>query len=181
MRLFRSLPLAATAAIAVGLLVAGPASADTGTSVVLGPVPLPSVPAQVCVSQTSTAVPSGLVPGLLGTLGLSGVPGSLGLPAATPPVNQCASTPGAGSISMKVDVTALTPTVAVTPPTVTRVACPAGTAGIAGRVNAGSADVHAAGTVTVTLPGGRVVKLPIATGDIPAGKTLTLYGCTGVS
>lgn len=171
MRFFRRLPFAVAAATALGLLAAGPAAADTGTSVVIGPVPLPSVPAQVCVTQTST-VPSGLIPGLLGTLGLTG---------ATQPVNRCVSTSGAGTISMKVDVTVASPTVAVTPPTVTRVPCPAGTYGVAGRVNAGSADVMAGGTVSVTLPGGRAFTVPVATGPVPAGKSLTLYGCTGLS
>jgi hypothetical protein len=174
MRFSRSFPIVAAAAVAMGLFAAGPASADTGTSVVLGPVPLPSVPAQVCVSQTAIATPSGLIPGLLGGLGLTGAP-------ATTPVTKCYSTPGAGSVSMTIDVKALTPTVAVTPPTVTRVPCPAGTSGIAGRINSGSADVKAAGTVTVTLPGGRVTQVPVGTGTIPAGKSLTLYGCSGLS
>ena len=96
-------------------------------------------------------------------------------------MDECVSTPAGESISLTVVVTVDTPEVMVAPPTVTPIACPAGTSGVAAQVFTGSAEATVGGSVTVVGDDGTPVTIPIkdAVGD--AGQTLTVYACVGVS
>ncbi len=149
---FKTLLVAVFGSFLAVLVLAGTASAATGASLTVGPVPLPSVPAQLCVTQTN----------LLGG------------------INKCVSTPGAQSLTLTVTVTAANPVVVLTPPTVTRIACPAGTQGAAAKVTTGSAAVAIAAVATVTV-NGVPVTIPVTPVVAPPNQTVTVYGCTGVS
>lgn len=145
------------AAVAVGsfagvLALAGTAVADTTVRVTVGPIPIPEVPVQVCVTQTD-------------------VPGG---------VNECVDTPAGESVSLTVIVDVETPEAAVVPPTVTPIACPAGTQGAAAQVFTGSASATIGGSVTVVVDG-TPVTVPIDQVLSPAGQTLTVFACAGLS
>ena len=135
------------------LALAGPAAADTTIRLTVGPLPIPNVPVEVCVSQSD----------------------------APEDVDECVSTPAGESISLTVVVTVDTPAVVVTPPTITPIACPAGTSGVAAQVFTGSAEVTVGGSVTVVGDDGTPVTIPIEDVVGDAGQTLTVYACVGVS
>ena len=145
------------AAVAVGSLVgvlalAGTAVADTTVGLTVGPVPIPEVPVEVCVTQTD-------------------VPGGL---------NECVETPAGESVSLTVNVNVETPEADLVPPTVTPIACPAGTQGVAAQVFTGSATVTIGGSVTVMVDG-TPVTVPIDQVVAPAGQTLNVFACAGLS
>ncbi len=144
-------------ALAVGsfagvLALAGTAVADTTVRLTVGPVPIPDVPVEVCVTQTD-------------------VPGGL---------DECVETPAGESVSLTVIVNVETPETAVVPPTVTPIACPAGTQGVAAQVFTGSASATIGGSVTVVVDG-TPVTIPIDQVVAPAGQTLTVFACAGLS
>ena len=144
-------------AVAVGsfagvVALAGTAVADTTVTLTVGPVPIPNVPIEVCLTQTD--VPDG--------------------------VNECVTTPAGESVSLTVIVTVETPEPVLAPPTVTPIACPAGTQGVAAQVFTGSAHVTIGGSVTVVVDG-MPVTLPIEQVVALAGQTLTVFACAGLS
>ncbi len=149
---FRRLPLAAVPLVGV-LALAGPALAGTTVRATVGPVPIPDVPVEVCVTQTD-------------------------LPE---PVNECATTPAGESISLTVVVTVDTPEPVLVPPSVNPVACPAGTEGVAAKVFTGSAAATIGGSVTVIVDGGTPVTVPINEVIAGGGQTLTVLACGGIS
>ena len=145
--------LALTAASLLGLLaLAGPAFAATTVRATVGPVPIPKVPVEVCVSQTDLA----------------------------DPIDECLTTPPAQSVSLKVVATVETPEPALVLPTITPVPCPAGTQGVAAEISTGSADVKITGSVKVVVNGAPVV-IPIDQVLAAANQTVTVYACAGIS
>ena len=132
--------------------LAGPAFAATTVSATVGPVPIPKVPVEVCVSQTGLA----------------------------DPVEECLTTPPAQSVSLKVVATVETPGATVVLPKIIPVPCPAGTQGVAAQVSTGSAEVKIAGSVKVVVNGVPVV-IPIDQVVAPASQTVTIYACAGIS
>lgn len=143
----------ALATYAAVMALAGTALADTTVTVNVGPIPIPNVPVEVCVTQTD-------------------VPGA---------VNECVSTPAGDSVSLTVVVHVDTPGLVVVPPTVTPIACPAGTQGVAAQVFTGSAGATIGGFVTVALNGGAPVTIPIAQVIAAGAQTLTVFACAGLS
>lgn len=140
------------------LALTGSALADTTVTASVGPVTIPGVPVQVCVVQTDV----------------------------TPPVNECVTTPGAVTVDANVVVHVPTPAAAVTPPTITPVQCPAGTEGVALKVNTGGAALtNIGGTVVVNvLVDGVPSQQAISVGPIAVAgpnQTVTLFACAGVS
>ena len=130
--------------------LAGPASAATSITATVGPVLVPGVPVSACIASSS------------------------------PPVNECVSTPPAQTVTLGVTVTLNTVSALIGLPTITPVACPAGTSGVALKVNAGSDSVTVSGSVTVTVNGAPTTIALDPTVAV-AGKTVTLYACAGVS
>lgn len=143
----------ALATYAAVMALAGTALADTTVKVTVGPIPVPEVPAEVCVTQTD-------------------VPGG---------VNECVSAPAGDSVSLTVTAHVATPKPVVAPPTVTPIACPAGTQGAAAKVFTGSAGATISGSVTVVLNGGAPVTIPISKVVAAGGQTLTVFACAGLS
>ena len=135
------------------LALAGTASADTGISLTVGPVPVPGVPVQVCLNQ-------------------SDVPGG---------VNNCVSTPAAQSVSLTVNVQLATPSPVFVLPTITPIPCPSGTQGVAVQILSGSAGVTITGSIAVVLNNGTPVTIPIAQVVAAGGQTVTIFACAGVS
>lgn len=150
--MLKRVAIAASAFVAV-LALAGTASADTGLTLTVGPALIPSVPVQVCLTQ-------------------SDVPGG---------VNNCVSTPPAQSVSLTVNVQVATPSPVIVPPAITPVSCPAGTQGIAAKVFSGSVNVTISGSVTVVLNNGTPVTTPISQVVAAGGQTLTIFACAGIS
>ena len=148
-----------TAAVgtSVGVLaLTGSALADTTLTATVGPVPIPRVPAQVCVVQTDL----------------------------TPALNQCVQTPPGDTVALTVAVQVPTPTLALVPPTITPAQCPAGTQGVALKVNTGSAGATIGGTATVTLVvNGVPVTQQVPVNPVVAGpnQTVTVFACAGVA
>ena len=135
------------------LALTGSALADTTVTVTAGPVTVPEVPVEVCVVQGDV------------------------------PVNECVETPGAQTVTLTVVVQVPTPNVVVVPPTVTPAQCPAGTQGVALKVNTGSAGATIGGSVTVTLVvNGMPVTQTIPISQVVAGpnQTLTVFACAGL-
>ena len=132
--------------------LAGTAIADTTVTLTVGPVPIPNVPIEVCVTQTD-------------------IPDE---------VNECVTTPAGESVTLTVIVTVETPEPVLVPPAVTPIACPAGTQGVAAHVFTGSANVTIGGSVTVVVDG-MPVTLPIEQVVALAGQTLTVFACAGLS
>ncbi len=149
---------AVLACLAGVLALTGSALADTTVSGQAGPVPIPKVPVNVCVQQ-----------------------GDVG-------VNECVTTPPAQDVQLNVVVHVPTPAAAVNvvPPTVTETQCPAGTEGVALKVNTGSATVATIGgnaTVTVVVngqPTQQVIPIPTTTVNTP-NQTVTVFACAGAS
>jgi hypothetical protein len=135
------------------LALTGTALADTTASLAVGPVPIPNVPVEVCVTQTD-------------------VPGG---------VKDCVTTPAGQSVSLVVNAQADTPTPVVKPPTITPIPCPAGTQGAAARVSTGSVSTTITGTVTIVLNNGTPTTIPIDLVVAPPGQTVTLFACAGLS
>lgn len=135
------------------MALAGTALADTTVRVTVGPIPIPNVPVEVCVTQTD--VPTG--------------------------VNRCVTTPAGQSVSLTVVVHVETPQPVVVPPAVTPIACPAGTQGVAAQVFTGSGQATVSGSVTVVLNNGTPVTIPIAEVIAAGGQTLTVFACAGLS
>lgn len=146
-------------AVAVGTLIGvlaltGSALAATTVTATAGPVTIPAVPVNVCVVQGDI------------------------------PLNECVQTPGAQTVTLTVVVNVPTPTVALVPPTITPAQCPAGTQGVALRVNTGSAGATIGGSVTVTavLNGMPVTQtIPINQAVAGPNQTVTVFACAGVT
>jgi hypothetical protein len=143
----------AACAYAGVIALAGTALADTTVTANLGPIPIPNVPAQICITQ-------------------SDVPGG---------VNECVTTPPGQSVSLTIVVHVETPEVVIAPPAVTPIPCPAGTQGVAAKVFTGSAEASIGGSVTVVLNGRVPLTIPIEEVIAAAGQTLTVYACAGVT
>ena len=145
---------AAVATFIAVLALTGSALADTTVTATAGPVTIPAVPVEVCVVQGDV------------------------------PVNECVETPGAQTITLTVVVNVPTPNVVVVPPTITPAQCPAGTEGVALRVNTGSAGATIGGSVTVTVVvNGMPVTQTIPINQVVAGpnQTLTVFACAGLN
>jgi len=143
--------------IAVGAVIgaatlSGTAFAGTETTLQVGPVAIPNVPVQLCLSQT-------------------------GVPVA----GTCVSTPAGQSVALNVRAQALTPTLGVEGPTIRKIPCPAGTEGVAAEVGTGSAGAAIGGTVTITVGDRAPIVIPINQTVAAAGKTVTVFACTGLS
>ena len=135
------------------LALTGSALADTTLTVTVGPVTVPGVPIEVCVVQGDV------------------------------PVNECVETPGAQTVTLTVAVQVPTPTLVVVPPTITPAQCPAGTQGVALKVNTGSAGATIGGSVTVTVVvNGVPTTQTIPINQVIAGpnQTVTVFACAGV-
>src|SRR5258706_3568465 len=143
----------ATSAALIGTLAfAGTAFAAADATLRVGPVPIPSVPVQLCVAQTDIHLPL-----------------------------RCVSTPSGQSVSLLVNAKVLTPTLSVKPPTIKQVACPAGTKGVAAEVTTGSAAVTIGGSVTVGVNNRAPITIPIDQSVAAANKTVDVFACAGVS
>lgn len=146
-------------AVAVGALVGvlaltGSALADTTVTATAGPVTIPRVPVNVCVVQGDI------------------------------PLNECVQTPAAQTVTLTVVVNVPTPSLVLVPPTITPAQCPAGTEGVALRVNTGSAGATIGGSVTVTaVVNGMPVTQTIPINQVVAGpnQTVTVFACAGVA
>jgi hypothetical protein len=140
----------------LGLLpLTGSAFADTIITASVGPVTVPGVPVEVCVVQAD-------------------VPGG---------VNECVETPEALTVALNVVVQGATPEPNVTLPTITPAQCPAGTEGVALKVNTGGVDAAIGGSVTITLiVNGMVVTHTIPIDQVVVGpnQTVTVFACAGV-
>jgi hypothetical protein len=148
----RTLGVAVSSCVGV-LALAGTALACTNASLALGPVPVPNVPVQVCVTQTD-------------------VPGE---------VRECVSTPTAESVSLVVNAHAETPTTTVEPPKIVPIACPTGTQGAAAQVSTGSASTTVSGSVTVVRTNGGSTTVPIKRVVAAGGQSAKVFACAGVS
>ncbi len=144
--------------VAVGTLMgvlalSGSALAGTTVTATVGPVTTPGVPVEVCVLQGDVAV------------------------------NECVEAPGAQTVSLTVVVDVATPNLVVVPPTITPAQCPAGTEGVALKVNTGSAGTTIGGSVTVTLVvNGMPTTQTIPINQVVVGpnQTVTVLACAGV-
>ncbi len=138
------------------LALAGSALADTTVTATVGPVTVPRVPAEVCVIQTDV----------------------------TPALNECVQTPAAQTVTLNVVVQVPTPKLVLVPPTITPAQCPAGTEGVALKVNTGSAGATIGGSVTVSLVvNGEPVTQTIPINQVVAGpnQTVTVFACAGLA
>lgn len=149
--MLKRLLMTAASFVAV-LALAGPAFADPTITLTVGPVVIPDVPVEICITDTD-------------------------LPE---PIDECVTTPPGESVTLTVVVTVQTPEPVVVPPAVTPIACPAGTEGVAVRVFTGSVAVAIGGTVTVIVDGTPVV-VPIDEVIAGGGQTLTVFACAGLS
>ena len=147
---FTKLAGGACASLLLVLATAGTATADTATSLTVGPVELPAVPLRICLVQTETRA------------------------------DGCLALPTVQTLSMTVGVVAPTPEPAVTPPRVQRIPCPRGTEGVAVRVDSGSAAVRTGGSVRALLGDGRPTFVPLPELPMLPNRTVTHYACTGV-
>ncbi len=138
----------------VGVLaLTASALADTTVRVTAGPVTIPGVPVEVCVVQGDV------------------------------PVNECVETPGAQTVALTVVVQVATPDVVVVPPTITPAQCPAGTEGVALRVNTGSVGAAIGGSVTVTIVVNGIPTtqtIPINQVVVGPNQTVTVFACAGL-
>ena len=132
-----------------------------------------------CLTLSGTAFAAATVSTTVGPVAVPSVPIAVRITA--PGVDKTVSTPPAQSVTLKVTAAAVTPTTAVTPPSITRIPCPAGTSGAAAAVATGSAAVTVGGSVTVTLTGLPPVTVPVVPTVAQPGKTVNVYACTGVS
>jgi hypothetical protein len=133
-----------------------------------------------CVALSGTAVADTAVSTTIGPVTIPSVPLSLCITVPGVP-NKCVPTPSARSVTLTVSATALTPAAGTTPPTITKVACPAGTSGAAAEVATGSSTVTVVGTAAVTVTGLSPITLPIAPAVATPGRTVKVYACTGAS
>ena len=132
-----------------------------------------------CIALSGTAFADATVSSTVGPVTIPSVPVSVCV--TTPGVNKCVSTPPAQSVTLKVTATVASPGAAVTPPTITKILCPAGTSGAAAEVATGSAAVTIGGSATVTLSPLPPVTVPVAPTVAQPGKTVKVYACTGVA
>jgi hypothetical protein len=138
------------------IALTGSALADTTITLTAGPVTVPGVPVEVCVNQTDTPEPT----------------------------NECVTTPEALTVALTVVAHVDTPEPEVVPPTITPIECPAGTDGVALRVDTGTAETAIGGSVTITLVvDGEVVSETIPIDEVIAGpqQTVTVFACAGVA
>jgi hypothetical protein len=149
--------LTAVVASFVGVLaLTGSALADTTLTATVGPVAIQGVPVGICVVQGDLPVP----------------------------VDECLETPPALTVSLRVVVQVPTSNPTVVPPTITPIPCPAGTQGVALRVNTGSGGATIGGTVTVTvIVNGLPVTQQIPLDEVVAtpNQTVTIYACAGLA
>lgn len=135
--------------------LSGPAFAATTITATVGPVAVPAAPVEICVVQTD-------------------------VPEAG---DECVTTPEVLTVALTVVVHLETPEPEVTPPTVTPIDCPAGTQGVALRVDTAEDEATVGGFVTVTLVvDGTVVTqtIPIDQVVVGPGQTVTVFACAGV-
>ena len=135
------------------LALTGSALADTTLTATVGPVTVPGVPVEVCVVQGDV------------------------------PVNECVETPTAQTVTLTVVVQVATPNVVVVPPTIAPAQCPAGTEGVALKINTGSVRATIGGSVTVTLVvNGMPTTHSVPINQVVAGpdQTLTVFACAGL-
>lgn len=132
------------------LALAGPAVADTTVQLTVGPVAIPNAPVELCVNQDDV------------------------------PVGDCVETPPAQSVTLTVIVSVDTPEPVVNPPTITPIACPAGTEGVAVEVFTGSAGATISGFITIVV-NGTPTTIPVNEVVAGAGQTVTIFACAGVS
>ena len=142
--------LAATACLLGALSLTGSALAATTVTATVGPVPLPAVPVQVCVVQGDAGV------------------------------NECVTGPAAQSLTLTLAVNVAQVTPVIVPPTVVPAQCPAGTEGVALKVNTGSAAATISGSVTVIV-NGQPVTIPINQTAAGPNQTVTVLACAGVA
>jgi hypothetical protein len=131
------------------------------------------------VALSGTAFADATVSATIGPVTIPSVPASVCVKA--PGVDKCISLPAAKSVTLKVTAAALKPGVAVTPPSITKIACPAGTSGAAAEVSSGSAAVLAGGSATIALSGKPSITVPVVPAVVAPGKTAKVYACTGTS
>lgn len=116
----------------------------------------------------------------VGPVPLPNVPVQVCVNQTDVPAGDCVTTPPAQTVTLEVIVNVKTPNPVLVPPTVTPVQCPAGTEGVAAKVFTGSAAVTIGGSVTVIVNGAPVV-IPVNEVVAPAGQTLTVFACAGLS
>ncbi len=153
----RTLFVASLSSVIGVLALAGTAFAagETGTTLMVGPVPIPSAPVSVCVTQND-------------------VPGHH--------IDTCVdATPPAQSVSLEVSVVAGTPIPGVKKPSLVQIACPAGTEGAAVQVTTGSVADTISGSATVVLNDGTPVTIPVHKVVAPAGQIVTVFACAGAT
>ena len=132
-----------------------------------------------CVALSGTASADSAVSATVGPVTVPSVPVKVCVTA--PGVDKCVATPPAQSVTLKVSAASVTPGAAVTPPSITKIACPAGTSGAAAAGATGSAAVSVGGSVTVALSGAPALTLPVAPTVVQPGRTVKVYACTGAS
>ena len=142
--------IAATGCLLGALSLTGPALAATTVSATVGPVPVPGVPVEICVVQSDAGV------------------------------NECVTGPGAQTVTLTVAVTVGNVAPVIVPPTVTPAQCPAGTEGVALKVNTGTAGATISGVVTVSV-NGQAVTIPINETVVGPNQTVTVFACAGVA
>ena len=139
------------AAFAAVLALAGPALADTTVKLTVGPVPVPKVPVKVCIETDGAD-----------------------------PLDECVTTPAGDSVSLTIKARVKSVDPVVVKPSVTPVACPAGTNGVAAKVVTGSAETAIGGFVKVKV-NGTTTKVPVDQVVAGANQTVTVFACAGVS
>jgi hypothetical protein len=142
-------------------------------------IPVAAAAICCCLALSGTAFADSTVSATVGPVAVPSVPVSVCVTA--PDVDKCVSTPPAQSVTLKVTATAVTPGAAVTPPTITKIPCPAGTNGTAAEVATGSAAVTVGGSVTVAPSPLPPVTVPVVPTVAQPGKTVKVYACTGAS
>ena len=142
--------IVATGCLFGALSLSSSALAATTITATVGPVPLPGVPVQVCVVQPDAGV------------------------------NECVTGPGAQTVTLTVVVTVGGLTPVIVPPTITPAQCPAGTEGVALKINTGTAAVTISGSVTLIV-NGQPTTIPINQTVAGPNQTITVFACAGVT
>jgi hypothetical protein len=132
-----------------------------------------------CLALSGTAFADSTVSATVGPVAIPSVP--LSVCVTAPGLNKCIPTPAVKSVTLKVTATALNPSVGATPPTITKIPCPAGTNGAAAEIATGSSSVSVGGSVSATLSPLPPITVPLVPTVAAPGKTVKLYACTGAS
>lgn len=142
--------IAVTACLFGVLSLSSSALAATTLTATVGPVPVPGLPVQVCVVQSDAGV------------------------------NECVTGPAAQTVTLTVVVNVGNVTPVLVPPTITPAQCPAGTEGVALKVNTGTAGATIAGSVTIIV-NGQPTTIPINETVVAPNQTVTVFACAGVA